>query len=203
MGARESAPQKKWGPALLPAPTAPSEGYAGVRSTLDPAPENRCVTPLLDPGSPAQASLSTEPLPLSRSPIDLPTALPEGSLVFQSFRPALSEPKSLQVKTTRCSAALLGPITLRVPLCSPHRSATSRVALEDDRHIRRLFPAGPGRTRRLFPFPPAEIGPLVTCLFLSPFPVLGRGRDRRPDHLLTMHRSPESGKRKFRLPPCG
>jgi hypothetical protein len=56
---------------LLPAPTAPSEGSAGVRSTLDPAPENRCVTPLLDPGSPAQASLSTEPLPLSRSPIDL------------------------------------------------------------------------------------------------------------------------------------
>jgi hypothetical protein len=27
--------QKKWGPALLPAPTAPSEGYAGVRNLVD------------------------------------------------------------------------------------------------------------------------------------------------------------------------
>ena len=26
--------QKKWGPALLPAPTAPSEGYAGVRNLV-------------------------------------------------------------------------------------------------------------------------------------------------------------------------
>ena len=31
-------PQKKWGPALLPAPTAPSEGSAGVRN-LAPEPE--------------------------------------------------------------------------------------------------------------------------------------------------------------------
>ena len=38
-----------------------------VFDSLDPAPENRCVTPLLDPGSPAQASLPTEQLPLSRS----------------------------------------------------------------------------------------------------------------------------------------
>jgi len=27
--------QKKWGPALLPAPTAPSEGSAGVRNLID------------------------------------------------------------------------------------------------------------------------------------------------------------------------
>ena len=27
-------PQKKWGPALLPAPTAPSEGSAGVRNLV-------------------------------------------------------------------------------------------------------------------------------------------------------------------------
>jgi hypothetical protein len=34
----QSAPpfsQKKWGPALLPAPTAPSEGSAGVRNLVD------------------------------------------------------------------------------------------------------------------------------------------------------------------------
>jgi len=137
---------------------------------LGPAPENRFMTPLLDPGSPAQASLSTDQFPLSRSPIDLLTARPEGSLVFRSFRPVLSEPKSLEAKTTQCSAALLGSITLRVPLRSPHRSATSRVALEEDRLFRRLFPAGPVRTRRFSPFLPAEIGPLVTCRFLSPLP---------------------------------
>jgi hypothetical protein len=26
--------QKKWGPALLPAPTAPSEGFAGIRNLV-------------------------------------------------------------------------------------------------------------------------------------------------------------------------
>jgi hypothetical protein len=32
-------PQKKWGPALLPAPTAPSEGYAGVRNLVHLSPK--------------------------------------------------------------------------------------------------------------------------------------------------------------------
>jgi hypothetical protein len=27
-------PKKKWGPALLPAPTAPSEGFAGIRNLV-------------------------------------------------------------------------------------------------------------------------------------------------------------------------
>ena len=30
----EGLPQRKWGPALLPAPTAPSEGSAGVRNLV-------------------------------------------------------------------------------------------------------------------------------------------------------------------------
>src|SRR6476469_2014999 len=101
-------PKQKWGPALLPAPTAPSEGYAGVRLTLDPAPENRCVTPLLDPGSPAQASLSTEQLPLARSPTDLPDCASRrfaGPSTFPAWR---LEPRSLEAKTVPCSAALLG-----------------------------------------------------------------------------------------------
>jgi hypothetical protein len=109
---------EKWGPALLPAPTAPSEGYAGVRSTLDPAPENRFVTPLLDPGSPAQASLSTEPLPLARSPIDLPDCAARRFAGLSTFLARLLEPRSLEAKTTQCSAALLGSTTLRVPLRS-------------------------------------------------------------------------------------
>jgi hypothetical protein len=45
------SPNEKWGPALLPAPTAPSEGSAGVRDLI-----RRSFT-VLDPGSPAQASL--------------------------------------------------------------------------------------------------------------------------------------------------
>ena len=47
---KEPGTKRKWGPASLPAPTAPSEGYAGVRN-LGPK------TTSLDPGSPAQASL--------------------------------------------------------------------------------------------------------------------------------------------------
>jgi hypothetical protein len=68
----------------------------------------------------------------------------------------------------------------RVPLRSPdpqsseeNREPGSRVALGEDRLFRRLFPAGPERTRKLFPFPPAEIGPLVTCRALVPLPALG------------------------------
>ena len=44
-------PNEKWGPALLPAPTAPSEGSAGVCDLI-----RRSFT-VLNPGSPAQASL--------------------------------------------------------------------------------------------------------------------------------------------------
>ena len=44
------APKQKWGPALLPAPTAPSEGFAAL-------PEHVPRDPLANFGSPAQASL--------------------------------------------------------------------------------------------------------------------------------------------------
>src|SRR3569833_4576417 len=100
---------------------------------LGPAPPKRFVTPLLDPGSPAQASLSTVPLPRERSPGFYSTAPPEGSLVFR--RPAclsnlglstqILEPEFLNrrscdpmssnpspAKAVRCSAALLGITSL-------------------------------------------------------------------------------------------
>jgi hypothetical protein len=163
---------EKWGPALLPAPTAPSEGSAGVRSTLDPAPENRCVTPLLDPGSPAQASLPTEQLPLSRSR-SLPTRLrgPKVRWSFGRSGPAFRN----QGPSSQNHPVFRGPSWVdhssRPALLFRTEVLPSRVALEDDQRIRRLFPAGPVRTRGLFPFLPAEIGPLVTCRFLSPLPV--------------------------------
>src|SRR5579884_895637 len=87
----------------------------------------RFGTPLLDPGSPAQASLSIVLLPRERSPDFYSTALPEGSLVFRC-RACLSDlglstqilepefpdrsPESrVPAKAVRCSAALLGSTT--------------------------------------------------------------------------------------------
>ena len=57
----QSAPNEKWGPALLPAPTAPSEGSTGVRN-LDLLAPRGSPLPVFVPGSPAQASLPAEPL---------------------------------------------------------------------------------------------------------------------------------------------
>jgi hypothetical protein len=188
-------PKRKWGPALLPAPTAPSEGSAGVRNLVHLT--RRPAVPALDPGSPAQASLPIEPLPLARSPTGLPKRRPGGSPSL-STRPAWRWKPKLPAKTVRCSAALLGSIPLGVPLCSPPRKASSRVALEKIDSsgasyrltappLRRALasPAGGDRTFGHLPLPPAVAGSW-------------RGRDRRPDHLLTLHRPAESQKRKIR-----
>ena len=70
---------KKWGPASLPAPTAPSEGSAGLKDIFR-------RTRHQSPGSPAQASLPIVLLPRERSLANLLTALPEGSLVSRSSR---------------------------------------------------------------------------------------------------------------------
>jgi pimeloyl-ACP methyl ester carboxylesterase len=133
--------QKKWGPASLPAPTAPSEGSAGVR---DQVPPKRFL--ILDPGSPAQASL---PIVVIQVPKD------------SSCR--------------RCSAALLGMIALASRFArSAPKSVSGRVALEEDHLFRRLFPAGPGSSpKALSNCLPAEIGPLVTCRTRLPFPAFG------------------------------
>jgi len=164
--------------------------------------KTRRPRPALDPGSPAQASLPIEQLPLARSPTSLPKRRPGGSPSL-STRPAWRwEPKP-PAKTVRCSAALLGSITLGVPLCSPPRKASSRVALEKIDSsgasyrltappLRRALasPAGGDRTFGHLPLPPAVAGSW-------------RGRDRRPDHPSTMHLSPESSKRKMREKACG
>jgi hypothetical protein len=84
LGARKSAPgrQKKWGPALLPAPTAPSEGSAGVRNLVRFCPK-AWAYPLsilahqLRRRFPSDRSLRRGALTFYR------TALPEGSLVFR------------------------------------------------------------------------------------------------------------------------
>lgn len=102
-------PQKKWGPASLPAPTAPSEGSAGVRNLVDrtrrPADPLSILAHQLRRRFPSDRSLLAEEPDRPTRPCD-----PEGLPVFRSVRPA-REPKP-SVKTVRCSAALLGSTTL-------------------------------------------------------------------------------------------
>ena len=195
--AAKPQPQKKWGPALLPAPTAPSEGSAGVRNLVDRALQPTYPLSILAHQL-RRRFLSDRSLLRGARPTYL-TTWPEGSLVARSVRPAIG-PKS-SVKTVRCSAALLGMTSSCVPLCSSsiRRSLQSRVARDESPLFRRLFPAGPGKNPKALPnCLPAEIGPLVTCRTFLSLPTLWRGRDRRPDHPCTMHLAAESGKQKMR-----
>jgi hypothetical protein len=148
---------------LLPAPTAPSEGYAGVRNLV-------------------HFGLSAQPYPLSILAHQLrrrflpnnslfrgarpiySTAPPEGSLVFRPFRPGILEPKFLEAKTVQCSAALLGETALASRFA--HRIPKNPGAASRERQLPLPAPL-PGWPR---PEPessvhclPAEIGPLVTC----------------------------------------
>ena len=108
--------------------------------------KTRRPRPALDPGSPAQASLPIEQLPLARSPTGLPTRRPGGSPSL-STRPAWRWKPKLPAKTVRCSAALLGstPPASRFVL---RPKASNRVALEEDQLFRRLLPTGPTSARR-------------------------------------------------------
>ena len=120
------------------------------------------------------------------------TARPEGSLVLQPIRPDRSQNRS----------TFRGPSwgdRSCVPLCSPGFRRTPRAA---SRERQLPLPAPlPGWPRFRSEEPPhcrpAEIGPLVTCRTVLPLRAFQRGRDRRPDHLSTMHPSPESQKRKI------
>ncbi len=132
------------------------------------------ASPVFDPGSPAQASLPIQPLPRERSLTIYSTARPEGSLAFRLSGLTL-EPK-LAVKTVRCSAALLGMITLASRFALPQSEdrfeprrargkiissgASSRLVLV------RVDKPAPERASPRFPFHrlPAEIGPSVACL---------------------------------------
>jgi hypothetical protein len=198
----ERFPQKKWGPALLPAPTAPSEGYAGIRLTLDPAPENRFVTPLLVPGSPAQASHPTELLPLARSRSTYSTARPEGPLVFRPVRPVFGNRGPSKPKPSSVPRPFLGrPLSRSASLTEGPRTIRNRVALEEEDSSGASSRLAPKCTealstacrRRSDLWSPAA-PPAVSSSW--------RGRDRRPDHPSNMHPSPESRKRKMTRWSC-
>jgi len=139
---------------LLPAPTAPSEGSAGVRNLvrLNPKIQTNPLSILahqLRRRCPSNSSLRRE----ARSTYQ--TARPEGSLVLRSFRPGIGT----SILANRHSAAQNHPMFggpswvdhSCVPLCSPHRQFPTRrsrkrgnrVALEEDRLFRRLLPTDP------------------------------------------------------------
>ena len=135
---RRGRPEKKWGPALLPAPTAPSTDMPVFVTRSAEA------SPSLDPGSPAQASLSI--------------AAARESLAFSSFPsrrkfrlgPLMSRPKTKQL---RCSTALLGMIT------SASRFASPTEVLEAASRKRKIISSGASSQlatncpRRNFPLP--------------------------------------------------
>ncbi len=100
---------------------------------------------------------------------DLPTSMRRPKPRFPFRASGLTE-----VKTSRCSAALLGMICLR-PLCRPtfRRTPDCRVAQVEDHLFRRLFPAGSGKSPKEPAYClPAEIGPLVTCRPVLPLPAV-------------------------------
>jgi len=164
--------QKKWGPALLPAPTAPSEGYAGIRNLIDRT--LRLTDPLSILAHQLRRRFPPNNSLLRGARSFYSTAPPEGSLVFRPFRPVFWNRSPSKPKPSSVLRPFLGRPLLRPALLTDGpKTLGSRVALEEDRLFRRLFPAGPEKNRSSFHCLPAEIGPLVTCRIRLPFPALG------------------------------
>ena len=163
---RISRGQKKWGPALLPAPTAPSEGSAGVRNLVDRA--FRPTYPLSILAHQLRRRFRSD-----RPPCEEPgrsTRL-RGPKARWSFGPSgLLEPQSEDLASRENRPMFRGPsweIHYRVPLRSPRFRRTPGAASRD-RKIPLPAPL-PGWPRQEPESSshclPAEIGPLVTCRF--------------------------------------
>jgi hypothetical protein len=187
---------------LLPAPTAPSEGYAGIRNLVRLNPKTQ-TNPLSILAHQLRRRFPSNSSLLRGARSIYSTARPEGSLVFRSFRPALDpdpcEPTPA-AKTARCSAALLGETTLASRFAS-----SAPKCFREPRRARGEFPLPAPltdwphfRSEELRHCLPAEVGSLVTCRPFLPLPAFGRDWDRSPDHRCTMLFSSESGKRKMR-----
>ena len=167
--------QKKWGPALLPAPTAPSEGYAGIRNLV-------------------RFGLSAQPDPLSilahqlrrRFPPDrsllrgarpiYSTAPPESSLAFRPVRPVHEDPNPEELQPSGQSRPMFrGPSwgnRSHVPLRSPKSRRTPEAAS----HKRQFplpapLPGWPRKEPKLFPLPAG--GDRFFCPFLARSTVAG------------------------------
>ena len=194
---------------MLPAPTAPSEGSAGVRNLVDRSlrpiyplsilahqlrrrfPSHRSLLRgarlLLDCASRRFACLSTSGLSLEN--LNRGTEVPK--------------PKSSGQSRSMFCGPSWGNHSC-VPLCSSSSEKPgSRVALEAVSSSGASSRLAPARTRKLFPLPAG--GDRTFGHLPRPRAVAGSwgGRDRRPDHPSTMHPAPESGKRKMWEKGCG
>jgi hypothetical protein len=166
--------EKKWGPALLPAPTAPSEGSAGVRSTWS-LPENRSrprfsiLAHQLRRRFPPNRSLFRGARPIYQ------TAPPEGSLVFRPFRPGVWNRSPSKPKPSSVPRPFLGrPLSRPASLTTGPKTVRSRVALVE----RSSLPAPrPGWPRFELPKEPPHCLPRRSDLWSpaassKPFPTL-------------------------------
>jgi hypothetical protein len=185
---------------LLPAPTAPSEGSAGVRNLIDRT--RRLTDPLsilahqLRRRFPPYHSLRREARPLLDCASRRFACLSMSSLSMRNqFRGTGTSGQSRPM--------FRGPSWVNhscVPLRSPDptRRSGNRVALEKTDSSGASSRLAPERTRKFFPLPAG--GDRIFGHLPHPPAVAGswRGRDRRPDHLITMHMCSESRKQNFR-----
>lgn len=171
---------------MLPAPTAPSEGSAGIRNLVDRS--FRLTYPLsilahqLRRRFPPCISL------FRGARLTYSTTWPESSLVVRSARPDWNRDPSQNRPMFR------GPsweTLYRVPLRSPEFRRTPGAASRD-RKIPLPAPLTDGPQEKPKPFQ-LPAGGDRTFGHLPP----EGGRDRRPDHPCTMHTSSESRKRKM------
>ena len=170
---------------MLPAPTAPSEGSAGLHG---PDPEGslpKVLAHQLRRRFPSNSSLRRGDRPSNR------LRFPKARLPF-NYR-CLAKPKPSDVLRPFLGRPLLRPALLFRPKTSEPRRARGRstlpAPLPDWRHKPPksfALPVGGDRSFRHPPLPSCRCRPS------------GGGGDFRPDHLLTMHVASESGKQKMR-----
>ena len=140
--------------------------------------KTRRPRPALDPGSPAQASLPTEPFSLARSPTGLPNDNPED-------RPSFNLSSLTEVKTVRYSAALLGSDPLASRFALHTEMLRNRVALEKPNSSGASYRPAPHPLRRASTLPAGGdriFGPAALFLPLPAFRVRPEPPSRSPDH---------------------
>ena len=184
----------KWGPASLPAPTAPSEGSAKLQNRVpgEPNPEFRLTS---------SGVASHRSTPSEEEPSDLYFSAPaEASLLFRAARP---DPK---VKTDRCSAALLGMTLNQRPALPPTIRRPPSAASRDRKII------SSGASSRLAPHPlPKEPQHCLSRRSDLWSPAASSNRCRLSDEAGTAvpitvgpcARFPSRAKRKIWAQPCG
>ena len=154
---------------MLPAPTAPSEGSAGVRNLVDRS--FRPIYPLSILAHQLRRRFPSCSALLRGARLFYSTAPPEGSLVFRPARPGtpeISDPKTEPLSGPK-PPDVLRPF-LGKPLLRP--ASLTEIPKNSRNRVAREATSSSGASSRLAPLPlpkepwqclPAEIGPLVTC----------------------------------------